>query len=205
MSSQDRTLLYHLRGNTPDTLTWRYDTVREHNVTYPDHDQIGIDQAQYYTVPTIQSPISHPVHGELMHSKLPIDALSAEHTSMTTSKHDPSTTLLAIRSTLASWSLELLVVVDSVASIIAITFILYRENNQPLTSWRFGITLNTIVATPGTLARTTLAFAINACIGQQRWSWLRWKPDRLVAFERFDEASRGPYGSLQLFAWLQMR
>jgi hypothetical protein len=205
MSSQDSTLLYHLRGNTPDTLTWQYDTVREHDVTYPDDDQIGIDQVQYYAVPTIQSPISHPVQGELVHSELPIDALSAEHTSITTSKHDPSTTSLAIRSTLASWSLELLAVVVSVASIIAITVILNRENNQPLTSWRFGITLNTIVATLGTIARTTLAFAISACIGQQRWNWLRRKPDRLVAFERFDEASRGPYGSLQLFAWLRMR
>jgi hypothetical protein len=198
MASQKRILLDRLRGHTPETLTWQYDMVRKHDAHYLDHSETDLNQAQYQEVPIIQSTVSHPVKGAIIHSELPIDAHSAEHT-------DPSTTPLAIRSTLASWSLELLAVVVSVSSITAIIAVLYRENNQPLTAWRFGITLNTIIAALGTLARTTLAFAISACIGQQRWSWLRRRPDRLVAFERFDEASKGPYGALQLFAWLRMR
>ena len=80
-----------------------------------------------------------------------------------------------------------------------------RENGRPLASWKFAFTLNTIVAALGTVARTTLAFAISACIGQQKWNWFRRKSDRLVAFERFDEASRGPYGGAKLFFWLRLR
>jgi hypothetical protein len=207
MSFSERSLLDRLRRDTPETLSWQYDTVREHEVPFSDpyNPHAAFNQAQHHELHTLQNPASYPTKGAIVHSEIQLDAQSAEHSSIPASKYDASSTPLAIRSTLASWTFELLSVVVSLASIVAIIAVLYRENNRPLSAWKFGLTLNTVIATLGTLARTTLAFAISACIGQQRWSWLRRKSDHLVAFERFDEASRGPYGSLQLFVWLRMR
>jgi hypothetical protein len=110
-----------------------------------------------------------------------------------------------LRSTVASWSLEIFAMIVSLGSMIAIGAVLSRENGRPLSAWSFMFSLNTIIATLGTLARTTLAFALSACIGQQKWNWLRRKSDSLVAFERFDEASRGPWGATRLFFWLRVR
>lgn len=109
------------------------------------------------------------------------------------------------RTSAASWVLELIAILISTGSIVALISVLYRENGKPLSNWTLAITLNTVIAALGTLARTTLAFAISACIGQQKWAWLRRRPDSLVAWERFDEASRGPWGGARLFVWLRMR
>jgi hypothetical protein len=87
----------------------------------------------------------------------------------------------------------------------AIVGLLYREDRRELSRWKLAVTLNTVIATLGTLARTTLAFALSACIGQQKWNWLRRKPDTLEAWERFDEASRGPWGGTRLLFWLRAR
>jgi hypothetical protein len=109
------------------------------------------------------------------------------------------------RSTIASWAFEILALTTSVASIIAIIAVLIRENGRVVTAWKFAFTINTVIATLGTIARTTLAFAMSACVGQQKWSWLRRKSDSVRAFERFDEASRGPWGGTRLFIWLRFR
>lgn len=110
-----------------------------------------------------------------------------------------------IRRTVGSWALEIIAVLLSLGSIVAIAAVLRRQDSQPLSKWSFTFTLNTVIATLGTMARTTLAFALSACIGQQKWPWLRTRSDTLVAFERFDEASRGPWGATRLFFWLRLR
>ncbi|KAF2096287.1 hypothetical protein NA57DRAFT_79053 [Rhizodiscina lignyota] len=87
----------------------------------------------------------------------------------------------------------------------AIVAVLRVEDKRPLTAWTFATSVNTVVSTLGTISRATLAFAISACIGQQKWNWLKRHPDRTVAFVRFDEASRGPWGSARLLFWLNIR
>ncbi|KAJ8113771.1 hypothetical protein OPT61_g4166 [Boeremia exigua] len=105
----------------------------------------------------------------------------------------------------ASWFLEIGAVFLCVGSVVTIAVILYRENGQPLDRWELRVSLNTVISALGTLARITLAFALSACAGQQKWNWLYNRPDCLAAFERFDEASRGPWGGSQLFVWLRAR
>ncbi|KAH7070278.1 hypothetical protein FB567DRAFT_598535 [Paraphoma chrysanthemicola] len=117
----------------------------------------------------------------------------------------PRPSTYTLRGTIASWSFEIFAVFISKAAIVAAIAILRSYDNRPLSAWTFSLTLNTIIATLGTLARTTLAFAISACIGQQKWGWFRRRSDDLVAFERFDEASRGPWGGTRLFVWLRLR
>ena len=107
--------------------------------------------------------------------------------------------------TLQALGLEIIAIIISTGAIVSVIALLHRENGRPISAWKLAVTLNTIVAALGTLARTTLAFALSACVGQQRWSWLRRRPDSLLAWERFDEASRGPWGGTQLLIWLRAR
>ena len=120
-------------------------------------------------------------------------------------KRKPVDEPVSIRASTGSWVLEIIAIVVSAGAIFAIIALLHRENGRSLTGWKLVVSLNTVVAALGTLARTTLAFALSACIGQQKWNWLRRKPDGLVAWERFDEASRGPWGGTRLFVWLRAR
>jgi hypothetical protein len=111
----------------------------------------------------------------------------------------------AVRSTMMSWLPELFTVLVSVGSLLAIVAVLRREDGKPISEWSLAVPLNAVIATLGTLARNTLAFALSACVGQQKWNWLRVRSDQLVSWTRFDEASRGPWGATRLFFWLRLR
>ncbi|KAH8193919.1 hypothetical protein TruAng_011913 [Truncatella angustata] len=103
------------------------------------------------------------------------------------------------------WWLEIGAIVLSLGSMVTGIAVLHSQNENPLESWTFVVSLNTLVSILGVIARTTLAFAISSCIGQQKWNWFYGRQDQLVAFERFDEASRGPWGSVKLLYWLKAR
>jgi hypothetical protein len=135
----------------------------------------------------------------------PISTLSAGLSSTADNVYEATHLPPGYRITTASWVFEILAVIFSVFSIVAIIGVLYHEDGQPLTAWTFVLVLNTVIATLGTKARATLAFAISVFIGQQKWVWLYGKADRLVAFKRFDEASREPWGGDHLLVWLRAR
>jgi len=132
-------------------------------------------------------------------------AIVSNHSPDVVSLEKANKTSYGLRKTVSSWIFEIFALIASIASIAAIVIILIGQNNKPITAWTFIFTLNTWVAALGTVARTTLAFAMSACVGQQKWSWLRRRSDSVKAFERFDEASRGPWGGSRLFVWLRFR
>ena len=173
-----------------------------------------------YTSPSLTEDYSYrPYQSDVPALRTPVSSIShptsktavASATSLT-SQHDHETqktglvdTAPALRTTLVSWLLEIFAVTISVGSLLAIVAILRHEDGRPFSAWSLAVTLNTVIAALGTLGRTTLAFALSACVGQQKWNWLRKRSDRLVAWERFDEASRGPWGATRLFIWLRAR
>jgi hypothetical protein len=132
-------------------------------------------------------------------------AYEPTHPDLETTKRTSVERLTSFWDSPSFWTLKIIAIIISTGAIIAITALLYRENRKPISAWRLTVTLNTVIAALGTLARTTLAFALSACVGQQRWNWLRRRPDSLVAWERFDEASRGPWGGTRLLVWLRAR
>jgi hypothetical protein len=132
-------------------------------------------------------------------------AYEPTHLDLETTKCTSVERLTSFWDSTSFWTLEIIAIIISIGAIIAITALLYRENRRPISAWTLAVTLNTVIAALGTLARTTLAFALSACVGQQRWNWLRRTPDSLVAWERFDEASRGPWGGTRLLIWLRAR
>ncbi|KAH6625727.1 hypothetical protein C7974DRAFT_396605 [Boeremia exigua] len=158
-------------------------------------------------IPESNSPVSSITNPGSKATKTAVASVNS-----LTSQHDQSLTHPesakpnpALRATLLSWGFELFAVTVSLGALLAIILVLRREDGKRLTEWRLAITLNTVIAALGTLARTTLAFALSACVGQQKWNWLRMRSDQLVAWERFDEASRGPWGATRLFIWLRAR
>jgi hypothetical protein len=104
-----------------------------------------------------------------------------------------------------SWSFEIGATVLSFLAMISIIALLYVHDGRSLREWKFFLSLNTLISILGVICRTSLAFAMGACIGQQKWNWLRSRQDQLVAFPRFDEASRGPWGCFKLLYWLKAR
>lgn len=97
------------------------------------------------------------------------------------------------------WTLELASSVLSIGSTIAIVAILAQFDNKPLDSWRLSIQPNTVVSVLSTVAKSSLFLAVAECISQQKW--LYYHSPRLRSFGKFDlfdQASRGPYGAIQL-------
>jgi hypothetical protein len=82
----------------------------------------------------------------------------------------------------------------------AIALVLALYDNQKIPShWPFGINLNAYISVLSAIAKYTLAVPVDEALGQLRWLWFKEGPPKpLVDFERFDDATRGPWGSFAL-------
>ncbi|KAI1379459.1 hypothetical protein F4677DRAFT_464761 [Hypoxylon crocopeplum] len=89
------------------------------------------------------------------------------------------------------------------SALTTLVVLLIYVDGRPLEQWNGSISLNAVVSSLGAVSRTSLAFAISSCLGQVKWNWFRKRPDNLVVFDRFDDASRGPWGSLWLIIWIR--
>lgn len=102
------------------------------------------------------------------------------------------------RSILAdTWLLETLAIVLSLASFSMILVLLQIYDNKPIFVWH-GATLNTFVSTIATLGKAMLLLTVSACMSQWKYIWFSQARQKLIDFEVFDKASRGPSGSLSL-------
>ena len=99
------------------------------------------------------------------------------------------------------WLSEILAALLSLFCMGAILVLLWRYNGKPLGGWSGGITLNTVVSVLSTVAKSALAMAVSASLGQGKWVWFIKRQHPLSEFATFDNASRGPIGSFQLL-WL---
>ncbi|KAI9696315.1 MAG: hypothetical protein M1820_008157 [Bogoriella megaspora] len=97
-----------------------------------------------------------------------------------------------------SWVWEVASLVLSVSSFAAIAITVGLFNNKPPSSWKFDLTLNGVVSFLAVLNKAALVMPVASCISQLKWIWFASKARRLEDFEDFDEASRGPLGSLKL-------
>jgi hypothetical protein len=97
-----------------------------------------------------------------------------------------------------SWLLECLAMVFSFASFIAIIIILVVYDQKPSPNLSYGLTLNTIVSLLATASRSSLLFAVAAAVGQLKWMWFQRREQPISDMQSFDDATRGPLGSLTL-------
>ncbi|KAF2146993.1 uncharacterized protein K452DRAFT_21 [Aplosporella prunicola CBS 121167] len=97
---------------------------------------------------------------------------------------------------LAIWSWELCSIIFSIICTIAIIALLPILNNKPLARWPFAILPNTIISTFITAIKASMLFVVAECISQLKWAHFGFTKGRPINdLERFDRASRGPWGS----------
>lgn len=96
-----------------------------------------------------------------------------------------------------TWFWERVAMTFSISCFVAILAILISYNEKPMPTFPKGLTMNTIISILSTGSKSALLCMVAASIGQLKWLWFRGDTKRrLYDLQSFDEASRGPWGSL---------
>ncbi|KAI0518381.1 hypothetical protein F5B22DRAFT_653895 [Xylaria bambusicola] len=101
------------------------------------------------------------------------------------------------------WVWEYFALALSASAVTALIVLLAYMNDLPLSHWKAIVSPTTTVSILAATIRVSLSFAISSCLGQAKWTWFKKQPDKLLAFKRFDDASRGPWGSFWLIIWVK--
>ncbi|KAF4814214.1 hypothetical protein CGCSCA5_v008010 [Colletotrichum siamense] len=99
---------------------------------------------------------------------------------------------------LRGWWQEIAWSIISLICVIVLVTLLNSYDGRPLPSWPSGLTLNTVIAFVSTICRTAFILPVMESLSQYKWNWYKKSPRPLADFRVFDEASRGPWGSLKL-------
>jgi hypothetical protein len=103
---------------------------------------------------------------------------------------------------LKRWLLEILSWLFSALCMIAVIGVLIWLRDQPLSKWtleeKTHLTLNTYISILSKMAGAALILPVSEALGQLKWSWFLEHSKQMWDFEIFDNASRGPWGSLLL-------
>lgn len=95
------------------------------------------------------------------------------------------------------WVIEIISCVVSVLALAAILITVGLMDGKALSYWPMEITLNTFVSFMSTVSKATLILPVSEAISQLKWLWFR-SAGSLEDIQKFDEASRGTWGSVKL-------
>lgn len=97
----------------------------------------------------------------------------------------------------APWTWETLSWLTALCFMAATVTVLVVYDQKTIPQWHWGLTINALVSVLVTFTRSALMVPVSEAIGQLKWLWFR--DQRILEdFEKFDDASRGPWGSLGL-------
>ncbi|KAJ4984176.1 hypothetical protein SVAN01_10347 [Stagonosporopsis vannaccii] len=100
------------------------------------------------------------------------------------------------------WLLELISWIFSACCMAAIVAVLIHLQDDRLSNWtldrRTGLTLNAYISVLSKMAGASLILPVSEALGQLKWNWFLQNSKQMWDFEIFDNASRGPWGSLLL-------
>ncbi|KAH9908155.1 hypothetical protein F4778DRAFT_798137 [Xylariomycetidae sp. FL2044] len=100
-----------------------------------------------------------------------------------------------------TWLWELSAIMFSCACFIASLVLLAQYNQKPIPRFSYGITLNALVSVFMTFSKSALLVAVAGAMSQLKWRWYQISEGGgrpLLDTQLFDDASRGPWGSLVL-------
>jgi hypothetical protein len=97
---------------------------------------------------------------------------------------------------IVAWAPEAVWCCIAAVLLVSLVIVLNQYNNQPLPEWPLGLTLNTAVALITTVLRSVTVVVICEAISQLKWNRFVTQERRLSDLQVFDQASRGPWGSL---------
>ncbi|KAL5040978.1 hypothetical protein BDW71DRAFT_192695 [Aspergillus fruticulosus] len=99
---------------------------------------------------------------------------------------------------------ELITMVLSAAILTALVVVLARHDGKPQPDWPY-ISINSLISWMTTISRACILFAVSEALGQLKWVWFMQREQPVHDLRRFDEASRGPFGALELIWALRGR
>lgn len=103
-----------------------------------------------------------------------------------------------VRRFLNTWLAEILALTFSASCLVAIIIVLKVYERKSIPQIPFGLTLNAIISILATGSKSSLLLAVAGAISQLKWCWFTSKSRDLGDIQEFDDASRGPWGSLTL-------
>lgn len=125
-------------------------------------------------------------------------AAVSENSSLTTQRNSQKTTRRCTQSTIdVIWLPEFTSFLLAVIAFLAIIILLAVRKDKPLPNWPSLIGINSLVAIFSSILRIALLLPIAECISELKWIWFA-NPQPVSDFDRFDSASRGPWGALKL-------
>jgi len=184
--------------------------------------RVRLDTVHSLQVPSIneKTPISYYHHPGLGILNGPPKPPSIEISPPFNEKTDPSANIAqrieetlwrysASGNILKRWLLELISWLFSAVCMAAVIGVLIHLKDEPLTKWTIakttGLTLNAYISILSKMAGAALILPVSEALGQLKWSWFLEHSKQMWDFEIFDNASRGPWGSLLLLVRTKMR
>ncbi|KAM0541068.1 hypothetical protein ACHAPJ_013393 [Fusarium lateritium] len=139
----------------------------------------------------------HSRPGSDLYEPAPVDDVDADSSAMDFAEENPKRKEYVSHGTFNKdgWGLEILSLLVSLALFVGIVLIFYTMKNKALSKWPLPIDINTAIAILATGCTAAMMHNVSAFIGQLKWLYFGNSPRQLYNIERFDEASRGPYGS----------
>ncbi|KAF5004024.1 hypothetical protein FDECE_9470 [Fusarium decemcellulare] len=152
----------------------------------------GSSQLSYQPMPHIQ-----PATGLMIREAAVADTPKIEDHQQDKKAHRPNA--------LTAWGLEISLLVLAIGLMVAIFLILGQYDKQELPDWGGSINLSALIAFLATILRASVAVVAFELLAQVKWNWISVGNRPLRHLERFDEASRGVYGALELLPLVAVR
>lgn len=99
-----------------------------------------------------------------------------------------------------SWLWEIGASLISIICLALLVAFLVKINGTPYTSWQYTVSPNTVISVITTITKASLLVSVSACLSQLKWNQYRGPAAKpLYGMQAIDQASRGPWGSLEVF------
>jgi hypothetical protein len=95
------------------------------------------------------------------------------------------------------WVYEILANIISLTMLVAIFGVLHHYNSWDVDLWSHSWALSSLVGFLATISQITMAVPLASGISQLKWTWYR-ESRKLTDLDKFDQSSRGPFGSVKL-------
>ncbi|KAF2189313.1 hypothetical protein K469DRAFT_748002 [Zopfia rhizophila CBS 207.26] len=160
---------------------------------------LNLENSQRFELlPSSGQKASESGFSEIMSTETPAQSLLPKN-----QRHVSSSSFGVFR--ISGWFWETLSLVGSTLSLVALICVLRVYENKRSPQWSLGMSLNTVISIVSTTFKSSMMMSIASSVSQAGWIWLAQRPKPLRDICWYDEASRGPLGSLQLLLRLKLQ
>ncbi|KAJ5531302.1 hypothetical protein N7527_004695 [Penicillium freii] len=96
-----------------------------------------------------------------------------------------------------SWAWEIGSATLAVVGLVLLVAFLVTINDTPYATWQYTVSPNTVVSIIVTITKAAVMVSVSSCLGQLKWNLFQ-NPAPLYHMQVIDQASRGPWGSLEV-------